>query len=458
MTTIVRLPKLGLSDRGEIVEWLVSDGDHVSEEEVIAVLESDKSSVEIEAPTDGILLTKYVEEGAEVPISPGRPIAAIGEEGEEPPATEDVDEGTDDAESAVKPRSAAGGGDSPTDTNRSGSERKVSPRAAKLAEERGIDPQEVPGTGPEGAVTASDVEDFEPSGQVADDTGSQADDDADQKVTPKARRFAAQNDVDLSRVTGTGPKGAITEADVQTRLEESPSPAEKAQGGRTVSKIRQLTSVERTVADRLTESALKKPHVKGSFTVSVERLEALVSDLSESGMEVGLNDMLLRAVALTLRDNPKMNAVYQDGEHRLIEEVNVGYAVDTGQGLIVPVIREASDLSVAELAKRRRSVVERVREGEQDPSDLQDGTFTISNVGALGLDSAFSIINPPQVAILSVGRHKPELFERDGEFVAERAVKFGLIIDHQVLDGGDAGRFGRTLRSYIERPGRILAE
>lgn len=471
MATIVRLPKLGLSDRGEIVEWLVAPADHVEEGEVIAVLESDKSAVDIEATTDGVLLTSYVDEGEEIDIEPGRPIAAIGAEGESPPSPDDTDGAAPERtpeETATQPESEA----APVPAG--GQELRVTPKARVVAAENGVQElARIEATGPEGSITVSDVERFTSEASRADADGSTDRPTAvEAKATPKAKRFAASHSVDLEGVTGTGPQGAVTEADVQRHLNGEPvqtsaastttgSTAERARSpgerGYTVAEVRELSRVERTVADRLSKSAREKPHVRGNRTVNIEPAERVASDLEGSaGPPVSVNDLIFRAVVLTLQEHPEFNAVYEDGEYRLIEEANVGYAVDSEQGLLVPVVDDAGSKSLRELVAARRAVVDDVLEGRYQPSDLQGGTFTVTNVGALGMDSAYSIINPPQVAILVVGRRKPSLFETDDGVETATGVELSLLIDHRVLDGGDAGSFLRTIADYLEQPARIL--
>lgn len=467
MAEIVRLPKLGLSDWGEITEWHVEPGDHVEAGEVIAVLESDKSVVDIEATATGAVLTRYVTEGDEIAIEPGRAIAAIGEEGESAPDRSALSETPEPTPDSDRETERSGSAASST------SEGKVSPRARKLAEEHGVDPGSVTGTGPDGAVTASDVEEYAESEPAAskgsdsppsepaplDDASGRPSTSGNARMTPRAKRYASDRSVDVEAIDGTGPKGAVTESDIRSHLDGSDAGADFDMGGDlTVSEVRDLSRLQRTVADRLAASAKEKPHVSGSRTISVEAVERTVAELSEGDDDVGRSDLLVRAVARALEAHPDLNALYRDDEYQLIDEINIGYAVDTDRGLIVPVIPEAGERSLAELAAVKRSAVERALDGTHDSEDLRGGTFTVTNVGALGLDTSFSIIDPPQVAILAIGRRTPELFDRDGEFVVEPAMTFSLIVDHRVLDGGDAGAFLETLRRYVENPSILLTE
>jgi pyruvate dehydrogenase E2 component (dihydrolipoamide acetyltransferase) len=196
----------------------------------------------------------------------------------------------------------------------------------------------------------------------------------------------------------------------------------------------------------------------GTRDISIEALQRARDRLAERGVEVSLNDLILRAVALTLADFPAFNAVFEDGVHSLVAERNVGYAVDTDRGLIVPVIDAVDERSLSELSGHRQELVSRVLDGEHTTEDLRGGTFTVTNVGVFDLDVSFSIINPPQVAILAIGRRKPTPVERDGDVTFETAITFSLTIDHRVLDGADTGRFLDRLSDYLEYPGLMLRD
>lgn len=501
MVDIVTLPKLGISDEGELVAWEKDVGEYVEEEEEIAVLESDKAAASITATASGTLLKKYLEEGEVIAIEPGRPIAAIGAEGETAPEYDDIvgADGTFDAtavestetETSTEDTSETeAASESPQAEERrepaQSSEAKLTPKARRVARERDIDISDIEGSGPQGAVTASDIEahDEQPADTSRRTEQPQRDPSAapapptDKKVSPRARRAAGEFGVSLDDIEGTGPEGSVVESDVeayvaqlreQTTQEPSPasepvstgSPGLETTGTTpdtlTVNERRTLSGTRRTVAERLSQSAREKPHVMGTREISIEQLlqvqERLEDELDE---DISLNDLILGAVAETLQDFPEFNAHFVDGEHRLIDEVNIGYAVDSPKGLIVPVVKDADDLSVPELARERRDLVKRTLEDEQRPADLQGGTFTVTNVGVFDLDVSYSIINPPQVAILAVGRRKPTPVERDGEVQFEPAITFSLTIDHRVLDGADTGRFLQRLADYIEYPGFAL--
>ncbi|MFC6837792.1 dihydrolipoamide acetyltransferase family protein [Halomarina ordinaria] len=406
MVDVVRIPKLGLSDAGELVSWEVDVGAPVSAGQVVAVLESEKASAEIESPSEGVLLTTYVEEGDEVAIEVGRPLAVVGADGEAVPSLEDLEREGASAEStasdAVKSAVTPVSDDEPPDTER-----------------------------------------------------------ADVKTTPRAQRRLQEVDVDLTTIEGTGPQGAITEDDIEAYLEtreaETRGQAPATTGDLTVTESRELSGIRKTIADRLSRSAREKPHVMGTREVSIERLERVRARLDEEyDVALSLNDLLLHFVGRVLEDLPAFNAHFEDDTHELIDEVNVGYAVDGPRGLVVPVIREVPRRSLPELSEARRSVVQRVLDDDFDPADLRGGTFTVTNVGVFDMDVSYSIINPPEVAILAIGRRKYAPVERDGEVDFESVITFSLTIDHRVLDGADSGAFLDRLAEYVESPGAAL--
>lgn len=405
MVDIIRIPTLGLSDRGELVAWNVSIGDQVEEGQIVAVLESEKASAEIEATADGTLLETYVEEGDEIDIDVGRPLAVLGEKGEAVPSLEEIDEAPQD----------------------------------DLEEEAGEGSQSQPG----------------------DDQTASAGSVDDVKATPRAKRRAQNEDIDLTAIDGTGPQGAITTDDIEAYLDangdEESSTTAGGGGDLTVTDARELTGTRKTIADRLSRSAREKPHVMGTREISIEQLER-VRDRLEAAYDVAvsLNDLLLFFVARVLEELPEFNAHYEDGTHKLIDEVNLGYAVDGPRGLVVPVLGAASDRSLPELAAARRNTVTRVLENDYTAEDLQGGTFTVTNVGVFEMDVSYSIINPPEVAILAIGRRKYAPVERNGAIEFERVITFSLTIDHRVLDGADSGAFLDRLAEYLEYPGTVF--
>jgi pyruvate dehydrogenase E2 component (dihydrolipoamide acetyltransferase) len=478
---IVGIPKLGLSDFGELVSWEVSVGEAVEAGDLLAIIESDKASAEVEAPVDGVLLAVYVEPGTEIEIEPGRPIAVIGEQGEEPPPASAVSaadtttagpgEDTDDSSTEAP---AAGGGADAASTGLSdvaapdadAGAPKVSPRARRAAAQADgrVDFAAIRGTGPEGSIVEADVLTHLDETRGGADSAETGVPDRAVRATPSARRLARESGIDLDSVwSATGGAGTITTTEVRSRIEGGRSdgtaatPATQSGSDLTVTETRTLSGTRRTIADRLSASAREKPHVMGTREISIEHLRRVQERLADAhGVDASISDLVFYAVGRTLRDMPAFNAHFVDGEHRLFEEVNVGYAVDGPSGLVVPVVENVASRPFADVAADRSALVERVLDGEHSPADLSGGTFTVTNVGAFDMDVSYSIINPPQVAILAMGRVKERAVERDGDIALEEVVTFSLTIDHRVLDGADSGRFLDELADNLEFPGRVF--
>lgn len=455
MVEIVRIPKLGLSDYGELVSWEVDMGERVAKDQVVAVLESEKASADIESPSEGVLLATYVEEGEEIAIEVGKPLAVVGAQDESAPSLDEIDiegegAGSGEAEAEQSGTAAAAGGDGQMSA---GSEDvKATPRAKRRAQDIDVDFSAVEGTGPQGAITENDIEQYL---SERDATSQEV------KATPRAKRRAREADVDLGGIEGTGPQGAITEDDIeqslQTAGDEGASADAATDGELTVTESTELSGIRKTIADRLSQSAREKPHVMGTREVSIKQLERVRDRLDEKyDIDVSLNDLLLHFIGKVLADLPEFNAHFEDGTHKLIDEINIGYAVDGSRGLVVPVIHDVPDRSLVELSEARRTVVRRVLDDDFDPSDLQGGTFTVTNVGVFDMDVSYSIINPPEVAILAIGRRKHAPVERDGDVNFEKVITFSLTIDHRVLDGADSGAFLDRLAEYVEHPGSVL--
>ncbi|ELZ23917.1 2-oxo acid dehydrogenase subunit E2 [Natrinema limicola] len=456
MGYIVRMPKLGLEmERGTLLEWAIDEGDSVSEGELIAEVESEKSIGEIEAREDGVLRRTYLEVDETVP--PGTPIGIVApaeadigdleaeatadleadvevEEGEPEP---EPDEGT--AEPAVSGAGTSAGGTTADEIT-------ASPRARDRADELGVELTTVEGTGYQGSITEEDVERAASKG--ADEGTSEL------NASPRARSRADELGVDLTTVEGTGYQGAITEEDVEA--------ATAGTGGtsRTLAEERPFGGMRKTIAARLSESDREAVHVTVHREADAEALLS-AADAADATLEtdISVQDVLLRAVSATLADHPAFNATFEDDVHELWEEHNVGLAVDIEQGLIAPVLPDVESKSLAELADERRALVDRAISGDYTMDDLQGGTFTVTNLGVLGVEAFDPIINPPQVAILGVDAidEQPTRSDDDG-LEWRRHLPFDLSFDHRVVDGADAARFLETLVDYVENPWPLLPE
>ncbi|MFB6155342.1 MAG: 2-oxo acid dehydrogenase subunit E2, partial [Haloferacaceae archaeon] len=287
------------------------------------------------------------------------------------------------------------------------------------------------------------------------------------KASPRARQRADELGVDLGSVSGSGPQGSVTEADVEAAAEAGGGEAEAGGGPGigagpaplTVAEERPFSGMRKTIADRLGESYRNAVHVTEHRTVDAEALfEATAAAKEALDADVSLPDLLLVALSAALDDHPAFNATFEDGTHRVYEEHNVGVAVDIDAGLVAPVIPDVGGKSLADVARARREVTRRALDGDYSMDDLANGTFTVTNLGVLGVESFDPVINPPQVAILGVDAIDERPVADDGDVTVRRQLPLDLSFDHRVVDGADAARFLESLAVHLEDPWPLLPE
>ena len=274
------------------------------------------------------------------------------------------------------------------------------------------------------------------------------------QVTPVARRLAKQHGIDLNAMQGTGPGGRITDADVRRVIEGQPSTAPTS--AVPVAEVVPLTGVRGAIAQRMLQSVQSTAAVTLTTEADVTELGRFQRDLVAEWRPHRLRplalEFLVKAVAHALKDHPRLNAILVDNEIRVLSEVNVGVAVALPDGLVVPIIREADQKSLLEVAQAVREVANKSREGNLAPEETMGGTFTITDLGALDVDAFTPIINPPQVAILGVGRTVEKPAVRNGEVAVRLMMYLSLTFDHRALDGAPAGKFLRAVKRYLEEP------
>ena len=411
MAYIVRMPKLGLEmERGTVLEWAVAEGEELSKEDLVLEVESEKSVGEVEARENGVLRRVYAEEGEEMP--PGTPVGIVADEGE------DIADLEAEAESEL-------GGEAVEAESETESESEVEP-----------EPAAADGNG----TTAT--------------TGGSAGSSGDVKATPRAKKRAEEMDVDLSMIEGTGPMGAIDESDVEAAAAGGGTSGGEGQAG--VEEI-SLSGMRRTIAKRLGQSYREAVHVTEHRTADAESLAAAAVAASEHlDSDISISDVLLRAISKTLAEHPGFNATFEEDVHRIHDTQNVCLAVDVEEGLVAPVIRDIESLSTTELADERRNLTERTLSGEYTSDDLRGGTFTITNLGVLGVESFDPVINPPQVAILGVNAIDERVVPVEGEPAIRKVLPLDLSFDHRVVDGADAARFLGSLVEYLEDPWELV--
>jgi pyruvate dehydrogenase E2 component (dihydrolipoamide acetyltransferase) len=398
MPVEVIMPMLGMAqETGKVVRWLKAEGDAVAKAEPLMEVETDKVTVEIEAPAAGTLAGVTASEGEDVPV--GQVIAYVLGDGEQVPET------------------AMSGGQSPGQVGNGPQAEAASAsavaRPAETDASRGLSPGPV-GNGGSGARRAL--------------------------ASPKARRLARERGVPIEEITGSGPYGAVQAADVQGFA----APAAQSQSAFEVS------SAWQTMARRMGEIWREVPHFYLSREVEATRLNGWREAMrGRQGYErVTHTDLLVKIVAAALAEHPRVNGS---------SEVNVGIAVATDDALVVPVIHGADRLELRTVVERRIDVVARAREGKLRLDDVQGGTFTISNLGMFGVDSFGAIVNAPQAAILAVGRITDRVVAVDGEPAVRPTFILTLSLDHRAIDGAMGARFLDTLVSLVEEPAGLVA-
>lgn len=377
------MPALGMAqETGKVLRWWRSEGEEVRQGEPLLEVETDKANVEIESPASGVLARVLAREGDEVPV--GQVIGWILLPGEEP------------------------------------SEVPAAPVSAPAAAAAALSTEEVPGP-----PTEAQPAPVRP------------------RASPKARRLAREMGVDLRSVQGSGPGGAVLASDLERMAQAAAAP--------------ELPHVWELMAERTARAWSTVPHFFLQRDVRADRLVAWHQALRQRlQVELTYTDLLVKLVAAALRAHPEVNARWEDGRIRRLPDVNVGIAVATEHGLVVPVVHRADELPVERIAQRRAELVDRARAGRLRPEDVDGGTFTISNLGMYGVDRFLAVVNAPQAAILSVGRLADRVVAEEGRPVVRPTLSLGLACDHRVLDGARAARFLEALAAWVEEPLALL--
>lgn len=453
MATEVVMPKWGLTMKeGKISRWFKAEGDSVQKGEPLFEVETSKITNSVEAPADGVLFQIVVPEGDTVPVK--TVVAVLAQPGEQPERREAVVR--EDAGKAEESTATAAGGEP--------KEAKfvpASPIARRLAKELGIDLAQVPGTGPGGRVTEQDVRSFKETGAGGVD------------ISPQAKALAQEAGIDLAQIQGTGKDGRITKADVlqamNPAMQKSAASTEKVESTAKSSGLTTpgpgiipLEGMRKVIADNMMVSL----HQSAQLTVFVEidatdltvfrdRVREKYSRQNE--IKVSYNDIIALAICRSLRDFPMINSWLTDEGIVIHEQVNLGIAVALPDGLIVPNVKNAQQKGLLQLAAEIRELAGKARDGKLTMDEIQGGTFTITNVSMLGIDGFTPILNPPETAILGVGRAIDKPAVHKGEICVRTMMTLSLTFDHRVVDGAPAMRFLRTLADYLEQPAMMLA-
>jgi pyruvate/2-oxoglutarate dehydrogenase complex dihydrolipoamide acyltransferase (E2) component len=445
MAVEVLLPKIGLTmQEGTIDEWFVPTGAAVAEGDALLRLATDKVDVDVEAEAGG-LFHPVVPAGATVPA--GALIGWLLAEGEQPP---------DPAGTADLP-TLNGYGAAPSvapSANGTGDRLLSSPNARRVAAAADVDLTAVRGTGPGGRIVSEDVEEF--LAALPGDLGAPVL-AGGTSSSPLVRKLAKERGIDLSEVNGTGPGGRIRRSDLDAvtaappRRDAAPRPGD----------VLPLTGMRGTIARRMHASLQEMAQLTHGYEVRMDAVVSLRDRLKEewadSDLPVpSLNDFLLKAAALALREHPQLNAtVREDGIH-LLDGIHLGFAVAVPGGLMVPVIEDAVALPLPEIARRSRALAQAAREGRISPAQLEGATFTVTSLGGYGVDFFTPVINPGNVAILGVGRLRDGVEWVDDRPLRTRVLTLSLTFDHRAVDGAPAAEYLRTVGESLRRPLRLL--
>ena len=458
------MPSLGADmEHGKIVEWLVKPGDYVRRGDLVAVVDTDKTVMDVESFQEGVVADLLVGIGETVPV--GTPLAVITQTPAEVGAP---------VREAPPPRAPSKSGAVPPQVPEAPAPTAgppVAPPVRHLAHRLGVDTGRIRGTGKDGAVTRADVEHA-----VAARPGSPG----RVRSSPLARRLAAELGIALSTVTGTGPDGAVTVADVQgaaageggARAAETPAalaapaeptapataaePAAPAKGKPSAEARERVTSLRRAIGALMTRSKQTIPHYYLSTTLDLRAAVGWMQSVNAHRPVAGRlvpSALLLKAAALAARDVPEVNGFYDDGGFRPSAAVHLGVAVALRQGgLVAPAIHDADTLPLDVLMEQLRDLVSRARAGRLQRAEMADPTLTVTNLGDLGVDSVYGVIYPPQVAMLGLGRVMEQPWAENGLLGVRHAAIATLSADHRVSDGLRGGRYLVRINELLQEP------
>jgi pyruvate dehydrogenase E2 component (dihydrolipoamide acetyltransferase) len=444
MAKNVLMPQMGYDmDAGTLLRWLKNVGDSVERGEAIAEIETDKVNIEIEAFDSGVLAKTLIGEGDKVPV--GEVIAVIAEPGEDvaesppaapsqPPAEAKPAAPSPTPVAPPAPQPALVTAQAPAATavlERPANERvRSSPLVRRLAFENGIDLRQVPGSGPHGRIVKRDIEGILGGTVVLPGTPAQQ-----PETQAPATPAAAPVTVEATPTSVPGPAGA---------------------------QLQELPRIRQTIGKRMSQSMQEAPHFFVSISIDMTEALALRKTINaalDETSQVSVNDFVIKAAALTLRDFPVLNSTYVDGKMRVHDRIDVGMAVAIEGGLISPFIPNTDKLSLGEIARKTKDLARRAREGGLQPDEYAGGTFTTSNLGMFGVDNFSAIINPPQAAILGIAAAKvqPVWDEEAEEFKPRSLMTVTMSADHRLTDGVEVARYLKSLKEALEQPVRILA-
>jgi len=429
MAEKIEMPKLSdTMEEGVIASWNVKEGDKVESGDVIAEVETDKATMEVEVFDAGTILKIMVNEGDAVPL--GGTMAIIGEEGE------DISDllGDDDEASGEKEKAAETEEKEKASASENGSGKKES-----------FDP------------ILGDLDKKKETSQEKEKTQSSGDDDGRIKASPLARNMAKDKGIDLSDVQGSGPDGRVIKKDIEeyepSEEPSAPSRVDVPSFEDTESEDIKVSQMRKAIARRLSESKFSNPHFYETIDVDMGSAIEARKKLNEvSEVKISFNDIVVKAASAALRRHPDVNSSWLGDKIRKHGDVNVAVAVAIDEGLMTPVINHSDKKNLRQISVETKELAGKARDRKLQPEEMEGSTFTISNLGMFGIEEFTAIINPPNACILAVGAIRDVPVVKDGEVVPGKRMKMTLSSDHRIVDGAKAAAFLNTLQQMLENP------
>ncbi|HIQ86446.1 MAG TPA: 2-oxo acid dehydrogenase subunit E2 [Candidatus Scatomorpha gallistercoris] len=444
MAKVIVMPKLGLTmTEGTVSKWLKHEGDTVKEGEGLFEVETDKLTNTIEASVSGVLLKIVAAEGAEVPCL--KPVAVIGEPGEDYAALLGGAAPAEPKAGAAAPAAPA----APAPARAPGERVLASPAAKKLAKSLGIDISLVSGTGPKGRITEEDVKNYKPAGAapspMPEDSGPKV------KASPLAAKVAADIGVELKDIPA---HGRVLAADILAAVQGAgtgPAPAAPRE------EAVPMNGMRKAIANNMLNSHMTSPTVTFNLGIDMTELKRLREQLKSDDVKVSYTDLLVKIVAKALTEFPLLNCSVDGNKIIYKHYVNMGVAVALDNGLVVPNVRDADKKTLSEISAEVKELAAKAREGRLPMDALSGGTFTITNLGMYGIESFSPIINQPEVAILGVNTMEDKVVVVNGEICVRPIMNLSLTADHRVVDGSVAAQFLQRIKKLMENPALLLA-
>jgi len=468
------MPKWGIEmTEGTLSEWMVSEGDRLTPGQIIANVETEKITNEIEAEFESTVARLLASVGETYPVGTLLAVLATGDVSD-PELEAFIKAWQSGAQDEASDRASAEAS-APAGTSASSAQTRwpdagpafelpegirLSPAARRLAKEKRVDVRQIKGSGRGGRITLQDVDQASKPPAAVPQRSSVAIASTTEELdrfyaSPYAKRLAAQHGADLSAIEGTGPRGRISQGDVKRVLDDGA--ANRPTAAPSEAQIVRMSPMRKAIAKQLTLAKSTIPHFYLRMTARVDALLAQRERLKDAGRRApSVNDYLVRACALALKVVPDVNIQVHDEEIHRFGHAHVAVAVATDKGLITPIVWHADTKSVTQIAEEIRALAERARTGKLKSEEFMGGTFTVSNLGMFGIDQFDAIINPPQGAILAVGRTRREPVERDFALTFATVLELSLSCDHRAIDGAVGARFMVTLRELLESPERLI--